>query len=287
MSLVKKIKDILFEEEPTEQIKIVKETPTERIKEEVTVREYHEPKESFSEPVVESRPRIEPKEDFTPKREPVVDNTFKFPDFDEEEFISSMPRRQSTNNVLDYERKKVQENRSTYKYERAERNEPKELIDKKKFKPSPIISPVYGVLNQDYKPEDIKKKDDEEELLSIDAVRKKAFETAPIKEVKEEIKIEDEEFIDTIDEPVVKFFDEKSSDSEMKSIDDLLEDASDVEVKLEDELEITGETNIDAIHEELDNYEPLEPKKDKLEDTLENDLFDLIDSMYETKEGGE
>ena len=73
----------------------------------------------------------------------------------------------------------------------------------------------------------------------------------------------------------------------MKSIDDLLEDASDVEVKLEDELEITGETNIDAIHEELDNYEPLEPKKDKLEDTLENDLFELIDSMYETKEGGE
>ncbi len=287
MSLVKKIKDILFEEEPTEQIKIVKETPTERIKEEVTVREYHEPKESFSEPVVESRPRIEPKEDFTPKREPVVDNTFKFPDFDEEEFISSMPRRQSTNNVLDYERKKVQENRSTYKYERAERNEPKELIDKKKFKPSPIISPVYGVLNQDYKPEDIKKKDDEEELLSIDVVRKKAFETAPIKEVKEEVKIEDEEFIDTIDEPVVKFFDEKSSDTEMKSIDDLLEDASDVEVKLEDELEITGETNIDAIHEELDNYEPLEPKKDKLEDTLENDLFELIDSMYETKEGGE
>ena len=287
MSLVKKIKDILFEEEPTEQIKIVKETPTERIKEEVTVREYHEPKESFSEPVVESRPRIEPKEDFTPKREPVVDNTFKFPDFDEEEFISSMPRRQSTNNVLDYERKKVQENRSTYKYERAERNEPKELIDKKKFKPSPIISPVYGVLNQDYKPEDIKKKDDEEELLSIDVVRKKAFEIAPIKEVKEEVKIEDEEFIDTIDEPVVKFFDEKSSDTEMKSIDDLLEDASDVEVKLEDELEITGETNIDAIHEELDNYEPLEPKKDKLEDTLENDLFELIDSMYETKEGGE
>lgn len=287
MSLVKKIKDILFEEEPTEQIKIVKETPTERIKEEVTVREYHEPKESFSEPVVESRPRIEPKEDFTPKREPVVDNTFKFPDFDEEEFISSMPRRQSTNNVLDYERKKVQENRSTYKYERAERNEPKELIDKKKFKPSPIISPVYGVLNQDYKPEDIKKKDEEEELLSIDVVRKKAFETAPIKEVKEEVKIEDEEFIDTIDEPVVKFFDEKSSDTEMKSIDDLLEDASDVEVKLEDELEITGETNIDAIHEELDNYEPLEPKKDKLEDTLENDLFELIDSMYETKEGGE
>ena len=134
MSLVKKIKDILFEEEPTEQIKIVKETPTERIKEAVTVREYHEPKESFSEPVVESRPRIEPKEDFTPKREPVVDNTFKFPDFDEEEFISSMPWRQSTNNVLDYERKKVQDNRSTYKDERAERNEPKELIDKKKLK---------------------------------------------------------------------------------------------------------------------------------------------------------
>lgn len=296
MSLVKKIKDILFEEEPTEQIKIVKETPTERKKEEVSIREYEPIKEEYKEPSIEPRPRMdtridnrvdtrmEPRVETPLKREPIQDNSFKFPDFDEEEFISSMPRRQSTSNVLEYERKKVQEQRNSYKYDR---NESKELIEKKKFKPSPIISPVYGVLNQDYKPEDIKKKEDNEELLSIDVVRKKAFETKPIKEEVEEIKIEDEEFIDTIDEPVVKFFDEKNNDTEMKSIDDLLENASDTVVKLDDELEITTDTNIDAIHEELENYEPSIEKKDKLEDTLENDLFELIDSMYETKEGGE
>lgn len=296
MSLVKKIKDILFEEEPTEQIKIVKETPTERKKEEVSIREYEPIKEEYKEPTIEPRPRMdtridnrvdtrmEPRVETPLKREPIQDNSFKFPDFDEEEFISSMPRRQSTSNVLEYERKKVQEQRNSYKYDRSES---KELIEKKKFKPSPIISPVYGVLNQDYKPEDIKKKEDNEELLSIDVVRKKAFETKPIKEEVEEIKIEDEEFIDTIDEPVVKFFDEKNNDTEMKSIDDLLENASDTVVKLDDELEITTDTNIDAIHEELENYEPSIEKKDKLEDTLENDLFELIDSMYETKEGGE
>ncbi len=286
MSLVKKIKDILFEEEPTEQIKIVNETPKERVKEETPSREHIDYKEVFDKPV-EKRPSLDSNVDLTPSKEPAVDNTFKFPDFDEEEFISSMPRRQSSNNVLDYERKKVQESRNSYKYER-DRNDSKEFTEKKKFKPSPIISPVYGVLNQDYKPEDIKKKDSEEELLSIDVVRKKAFESAPkIEPVSKKEEIEIEEVTEEIDEPVVKFFDEKNKEAEMKSIDDLLEETSDKEVNLEDELEITNDTNIDAIHEELDNYEPLENSKDKLDDTLENDLFELIDSMYETKEGGE
>ena len=42
--------------------------------------------------------------------------------------------------------------------------------------------------------------------------------------------------------------------------------------------------------EELNNYkeveEEIKPNKE-LDDTLENDLFELIDSMYETREDGE
>ena len=76
----------------------------------------------------------------------------------------------------------------------------------------------------------------------------------------------------------------------MKSIDELLESASDEEITLEDELEISSGNNLDAINEELNNYKEVEEeiKTDKeSDDTLENDLFELIDSMYETREDGE
>ena len=76
----------------------------------------------------------------------------------------------------------------------------------------------------------------------------------------------------------------------MKSIDELLESASDDEISLEDELEIPKDNNLDVINEELENYsEPVEKddNKENLDDTLESDLFELIDSMYETREDGE
>ena len=207
-------------------------------------------------------------------------NSFQFPEFDEEEF-SSIARPRPKANVLEYERKKTVEKRTDYG--RYERVETREYTEKKKFKPSPIISPVYGILNQDYKAEDIVDKKDVASNIDIEAVRKKAFET-PV-EVKEEIK-------DTIDEPVVTFFEEKDtytlkeipSRENYKSIDDLLEDASD-EISLEDTLEIPKTNNLDAIEEELEKLDAEEKSTHKdLEDTLDNDLFELIDSMYEERE---
>jgi len=66
-------------------------------------------------------------------------------------------------------------------------------------------------------------------------------------------------------------------------IDDLLEEASD-EISLEDTLEIPKTNNLDAIEEELEKLET-EPKVNKdLDDTLDNDLFELIDSMYDERE---
>lgn len=280
MSLFNKIKDILFEEEEqTETIKTIKEEPK---------------KETIVEKRIE--PPIEPQNNVNnynfnkvdvevPKEKDLFsDNSFKFPDFDEEEFKSSIPRRQTSNNVLEYERKKVAEKRDR-DYSRYDRSDSKELVEKKKFKPSPIISPVYGVLNQDYKPEDVKNREDTISVLNVDEVRKKAFEPEVlITETKEEI----------IDEPVVTFFEEKedkvSKYEDMKSIDELLESASDDEISLEDELEIPRDNNLDVINEELENYsEPVEKNdnKENLDDTLESDLFELIDSMYETREDGE
>lgn len=280
MSLFNKIKDILFEEEEqTETIKMVKEEPVKKEPVERKVENSIQSNNDFN-----GNNFTKEEVEFPKEKDLFTDNSFRFPDFDEEEFKSSIPKRQTTSNVLDYERKKVTEKRDR-DYIRYDRNETKELVEKKKFKPSPIISPVYGVLNQDYRPEDVKNRGEETPILNVDEVRKKAFEPEVlITESKSEV----------IDEPVVTFFEEKeektSNFEDMKSIDELLESASDEEITLEDELEISSGNNLDAINEELNNYkeveEEIKPNKES-DDTLENDLFELIDSMYETREDGE
>lgn len=269
MSLVKKLKDILFEEEEyTEPIKIHDE-----VKEETPKIVKVEAKEEKTQ---------EEEKEVTSERELFKsDNNFSFPDFDEEEFAFNMNRAKPKSNVLEYERKKTVEKRTDYG--RYERVETREYTEKKKFKPSPIISPVYGILNQDYKAEDIVTKRDAASTIDIEAVRKKAFEP----------KVEEKEVVETIDEPVVTFFEEKETIKikeekpieNYKSIDDLLEEASD-EIELEDTLEIPTTNNLDAIEEELEKLDMEEKDSEKdLDDTLDSDLFELIDSMYDDREG--
>lgn len=274
MSLVKKLKDILFEEEeeyteplkvreiPKEESKIVKIEPVIETKEEEKVEEIKEPIQTGEREIFRS------------------EKSFQFPDFDEDEFVNSISKTKPKVNVLEYERKKSVEKRTDYG--RYERVETREYTEKKKFKPSPIISPVYGVLNQDYRAEDIVNKSDSASNINIEEVRKKAFEPKK-EEIKETIK-------ETIDEPVVTFFEEKDSiktkeesNSNYKSIDDLLEDAS-TEISLEDTLEIPKTNNIDAIEDELEKLDVEEKDKEEKEDTLDNDLFELIDSMYDERE---
>ena len=268
MGLVKKLKDKLFEEEEeyTEPVKVREEEKEETIKSVKIEPEVEEVKGSTKE--------------LTSERELFrSDNSFKFPDFDEEEFSSiARPQPKPKASVLEYERKKTVEKRTDYG--RYERIETREYTEKRKFKPSPIISPVYGILNQDYKAEDIVNKKDNASNIDIEAVRKKAFET------------KQEEIINPNDEPVVTFFEEKETvkikedlkKDEYKSIDDLLEQAAD-EISLEDTLEIPKSNNLDVIEEELEKLDNNEKSTLKdLDDTLDNDLFELIDSMYDDRE---
>lgn len=294
MGFMSKIKNILFEEEEIEE-PVYKEEVVEKpvIKREAPVRdeevlEYQRPKEVKP---VESVEELSDRELFK------SESTFKFPAFDEEEFEKTMPKPRPTN-VMAYEKKKEKPKRPEYsRYERVE----SPVVEKKKFKPSPIISPVYGILDKDYKPEDImpKKKSENEvkrKVLDVDSVRKKAFGTL------------EDDIEKTMQEPVVSFYEEseelkrekkdaelkKELEEKVKTIDELLEDS--VTDEIEVSLEKTKEINIEEIEEELDNLEEetlaildgiddVEPNLE--EDTLESDLFDLIDSMYENREGEE
>lgn len=294
MGLLNKIKGILFEEVEEDEV-----VNTPKAEEKKPIAEKIEPQKKVEEVETPKVNVVKPKAEVEQLNERELfksDNTSPFFDFDEEEF-SNMSRVQKTKpstNVLEYERKKKMEKRYDMgSFTKVERTE---VVEKKKFKPSPIISPVYGILNEDYRPEDIKNKSEvsTNNTLDFNSVRKKAFG----EEVKEEPKTTYYEETVTVK---LKENDEEKK-QKVKTIDELLENTSDVtidveEPKVEEKLDAINEDHEVNDYEKIDEYlEELTPKKDvekseyeKVEDddTLENDLFDLIDSMYDNREDGD
>lgn len=296
MGLLNKIKGILFEEVEEDEV-----VSTPKSEEKKPIAEKIEPQRKVEEPVEKSVPKVtapvkETKTENLNERDLFKsDNISPFFDFDEEEF-SNMSRVQKpkTTNVMEYERKKRVEKR--YDMGNFSKIERTEVVEKKKFKPSPIISPVYGILNEDYKPEDIKSKTDNVVNTGLDfnSVRKKAFGE------------------ETLGEPEATYYEEsvtvkvKENEEEkqqkVKTIDELLEDTSDVTIGVDEKNSVEDKNNKEATDEVAD-YERIdkdleevtakcdvnktEMRKVEDDDTLENDLFDLIDSMYDNREEGD
>lgn len=296
MGLLNKIKGILFEEVEEDEV-----VSTPKSEEKKPIAEKIEPQRKVEEPVEKSVQKVtapvkETKTENLNERDLFKsDNISPFFDFDEEEF-SNMSRVQKpkTTNVMEYERKKRVEKR--YDMGNFSKIERTEVVEKKKFKPSPIISPVYGILNEDYKPEDIKSKTDNVVNTGLDfnSVRKKAFGE------------------ETLGEPEATYYEEsvtvkvKENEEEkqqkVKTIDELLEDTSDVTIDVDEKNSVEDKNNKEATNEVAD-YERIdkdleevtakcdvnktEMKKVEDDDTLENDLFDLIDSMYDNREEGD
>ncbi len=173
-----------------------------------------------------------------------------------------------------------------------------ETKEKTYFKPSPIISPIYGILDKNYKKEDVKEKKEirltgyTRSNMNVDDIRAKAY-----GEEKEEKKEE--------------VLDENKFEVEVKEEDNVMVDLSDrskPEVKeltmgdAEEYFEDLGlEYNVDYVDvstdrknnvkeekkEEVLSELPVEEKEEiKMEPPVEvaqddDNLFDLIDSMYE------
>ena len=296
MGLLNKIKGILFEEVEEDEV-----VSTPKSEEKKPIAEKIEPQRKVEEPVEKSVPKVtapvkETKTENLNERDLFKsDNISPFFDFDEEEF-SNMSRVQKpkTTNVMEYERKKRVEKR--YDMGNFSKIERTEVVEKKKFKPSPIISPVYGILNEDYKPEDIKSKTDNVVNTGLDfnSVRKKAFGE------------------ETLGEPEATYYEEsvtvkvKENEEEkqqkVKTIDELLEDTSDVTIDVDEKNSVEDKNDIKATDEVAD-YERIDKELEEVtakcdanktemrkvedDDTLENDLFDLIDSMYDNREEGD
>ncbi len=312
MGLFNKLKDILFEiedeTETQEEKKEVKKAETKPIAEKV---EPQKKVEMLDTPPAKEYTRSSNSISLADAASPTVDNSYKtvnerelfksdntspFLDFDEEEFSNSVSRQKprvtkSPTNVLEYEKKKKIEKK--YDYGRYERTETREVVERKKFKPSPIISPVFGVLNEDYRIEDIKDKNEDYNNLDFNSVRKKAF--GNIEKLDETPK--QTYYEETVTVKLKE--DDEEKKQKVKTIDELLEDTSDMEISV-DRKPSKNETKTKPIEEYEKVDEDLEEiidnsKHSKIEnvveedddDTLENDLFDLIDSMYDNREDGD
>lgn len=297
MGLLNKIKGILFEEVEEDEV-----ASAPKSEEKKPIAEKIEPQRKVEEPVEKSVSKVttpvkeEKTENLNERDLFKSDNISPFFDFDEEEF-SNMSRVQKpkTTNVMEYERKKRVEKR--YDMGSFSKIERTEVVEKKKFKPSPIISPVYGILNEDYKPEDIKNKTDNVVNTGLDfnSVRKKAFGE------------------ETLSEPETTYYEEsvtvkvKENEEEkqqkVKTIDELLEDTADVTINVDDKNDVEDKKNIEVTNDEVEDYERIDEDLEEVttkndvnktemekvddDDTLENDLFDLIDSMYDNREDGD
>ncbi|MDD3187217.1 MAG: hypothetical protein PHD02_01940 [Bacilli bacterium] len=192
----------------------------------------------------------ENKDDVVEKKEEKKEEKFVFPVyFDDKDFEELKPK----------EEKKVEPKKEVYN---AKQREIKEV---KKFSLSPVISPVYGVLDKNYRADVadkpfVRASYKSTKSISVEDVRKKAFGTL------------EEELENTFTQSEPTYF-----EKEEVYIETPIEK---VEAQIVDSFVTKEEEKVDEnmTLEELNKFDD-----DKSEDLniKENDLFDLIDSMYE------
>lgn len=276
MGIFKKIKDIFYDEEivevPVKNEVKVEEAPKPFIQE----IKQEEPVKTFREPEVEKKiDNFSERELFKPEK------TFDFPVFEEEEPIKT----RSKTNVLELQRELEQ--RTMNKAIEPNLNLEKPEKKQSTFKPSPVISPIYGILDKNYKKEEVVEKKEFEKPYkgdkNYDYVRRKAYGT---------LEDELEDTLTRVNGDIVKSVNELEQE-----IEELPKPTNNIE-QLLGEIEKNANVSIGELEEraknrmiaeeEEDIKEVVEEKEEEPEEvsdnTLEHDLFNLIDSMYEDKE---
>ena len=177
--------------------------------------------------------------------------------------------------------------------------------EKNGFRPSPIISPIYGILDKNYKKEDVVQKEvrtsfSSRKNMNLDDVRNKAYGNEKEKqEEKQEEKAED----NNEDNLLVDLSDEKEKpEVKQVTVGDAMEyfqdlgleynvdyvDASNKgnssntkEEATEAKQEETAPIELPVVVEDKKDITPIEVKNEANDEVLDDDnLFDLIDSMY-------
>lgn len=165
----------------------------------------------------------------------------------------------------------------------------KESVKEKTFTPSPIISPIYGILDKNYKKEEVK---DNKEIrissrpsrMDLDSVRNKAFGDLEY-DLMNEFKDSDE---NEVTKEVSKDKKEQKKTNIQKitsgdnkpTIDKVTLGEAD---EYYNDLGLAYNTDYKDLSKDL-NDGKISEKEEKKDDNLEDNLFDLIESMYDKEE---
>ena len=304
-----------------------------------------EPKKSKEKPIEDNK--VEKRNDFMMMDDSdfMVDNEEDFRRNDEPKIINS-----DSNLDVDYRRDYEDRNKSSYYHGRPIEKEKQPYgldsvskvrvhdygsglyerkDDKTYFKPSPIISPIYGILDKNYKKEDVVQKKEvrlkstySREKVSVDDVRNKAYGTISdeiVKDIEEPIvddsfAVEDDNILVDLtiedDKPSVKevtmgdaleYFQDLGLEYNVDYVDaskgrnsnrrvkehyeevEEYKDEDDSIIKEKVKVEIKKEQEITKVLKEDKEKEVVksDSKNEEIELDSDDNLFDLIDSMYQ------
>ena len=287
MGVFSKLKGIFYDEvvedddtiETEEEIKkvnkIIKKEPKEIVEEKPKV-------EEIKYKTVEAEPEV--KEEVPAKTDNTFnerdlfrsERTFNFVDWDEEDVKEEPKEVPPRRNVLNEQNRNIKI------------DNPSVSEAPKVFKPTPVISPIWGVMDKDYKAEEIKTKtlSNENQLssavTSYDTVRRKAYGTLE-DELEDTLNSMNKLSTETINKEINKV------DKDFDSLEQKTSKIEDLISKIEEETEnMDKQLSVGELEDrvELENFDEEDKKDDDSvsDNTLEHDLFNLIDSMYDDKE---
>lgn len=293
MGFFEKVKNMFTEEVEDDDVKV------EQVKGDVTKVSFEAPKvEEEPEEKFEKTDKIEKIErDFeeTKVNKPVFfdDDDFKDLNFGVKEEKKEEPEEKKEEPIYRrtsyYEEEVIKEEPKPAREIYGSKIEKEVVVEEKKiFKPTPIISPVYGILDKNYHKEDIVSRNDvirEEKENPIDSVRNKAYGTLEDDlentlfgtnsilfkkdEPKEEVTEVNDDVLTNLTDDISKELDELLIKKEKFDYDDIIKEQED---KIDDIMK--------------DEEEEEKPKRTRRSTDDEDDLLDFIDStLY--KDGDE
>ncbi len=173
--------------------------------------------------------------------------------------------------------------------------------EKKEFHPSPIISPIYGVLDQNYKKDDIVTKKEvritssyKSKNIDVDSVREKAYGNSDDifeeeltsnkqKETPKDDEKETDDFVIKEEDSLLDISDDNTPSVAKVTMGDAEEYYSDLGLEYNIDYKDVSHEKATGRRTDLKNFDEEEPKND--DTSIEDNLFDLIDSMYDEKKG--
>lgn len=298
--------DIELEEENKELYEEPKNVLPKVMREDIKLEETNDLKSFSKEPI---------KENIIEDTKKVEENTkkFSFPiNFDEE--VPSRNNRNTGNvNVLNLEKTKEKHDEAGKVKETIRKVSelyPEKTVvkEKPKFKASPVISPVYGVLDKNYTKEEVKEKSEDlaemkrpSKKVDFEAVRKKAFgnladeikdnlmcENCELyKEVKRISSLKEGDLLYdmTVDDEVPKDVTIEKAYDNYEEFGVAYEPDKKI-LKEENEIQKIDDTNKDELEEIPSRNKNIEEKKEEetnKSSKVDADFFALIDSMYKER----